>query len=155
VLLATNTGQCVSVNQMISTQVGFIAQLKGTLTKKCCTAATVFVKHYSRLKYIHLMTSSPLKNNGSQRSLQTLCRAAQRLHPPLPLRQRTICRQRLQEQLQCKGVATHLVWGQHPLPKWHFRESHQRSLKECTRAAPPCVPTMAGRHPLSPLAICS
>ncbi len=35
---------------------GFIAQLKGTLTKKCYTAATVFVDHYSRLKYIHLMT---------------------------------------------------------------------------------------------------
>jgi hypothetical protein len=35
---------------------GFIPQLKGTLTKKCYTAATVFVNHYSRLKYIHLMT---------------------------------------------------------------------------------------------------
>jgi hypothetical protein len=41
---------------MISTQVGFIAQLKGSLTKKRYTAATVFVDHYSRLKYIHLMT---------------------------------------------------------------------------------------------------
>jgi hypothetical protein len=41
---------------MISTQVGFIAQLKGTRTKKRYTAATVFVGHYSRLKYIHLMT---------------------------------------------------------------------------------------------------
>jgi hypothetical protein len=37
-------------------QVGLIAQLKGTLTKKRYTAATVFVDHYSRLKYIHLMT---------------------------------------------------------------------------------------------------
>jgi hypothetical protein len=37
-------------------QVGFIAQLKGTLTKKRYTAATVFVDHYSRLKYVHLMT---------------------------------------------------------------------------------------------------
>jgi hypothetical protein len=37
-------------------QVGFIAQLKGTLTKKRYTAATVFVDHYSWLKYIHLMT---------------------------------------------------------------------------------------------------
>ena len=37
-------------------QVGFIAQLKGTLTKKRYTAATFFVDHYSRLKYIHLMT---------------------------------------------------------------------------------------------------
>jgi hypothetical protein len=32
VLVATKAGQCVSVDQLISTQVGFIAQLKGTLT---------------------------------------------------------------------------------------------------------------------------
>ncbi len=37
-------------------QVGFIAQHKGTLTKKRYTAAPIFVDHYSRLKYIHLMT---------------------------------------------------------------------------------------------------
>ncbi len=49
-------GQCVSVDQLVSMQVGFIAQLKGTLTKKCYTAATVFADHYSWLKYIHLMT---------------------------------------------------------------------------------------------------
>ncbi len=42
-------------------QVGFIAQLKGTLTKKRYTAATVFVDHYSRLKYIHLMTKLTLE----------------------------------------------------------------------------------------------
>ncbi len=36
-------------------QVGFIA-LKGSLTKKPYSAATVFVDHYSKLKYIHLMT---------------------------------------------------------------------------------------------------
>jgi len=42
---------------MISTQVGFIAQLKGSLTKKWYKCATIFVDHYSRLQYIHLMTS--------------------------------------------------------------------------------------------------
>jgi hypothetical protein len=56
VFVATKSGQCVSIDQMILAQVGFIAQLKGTLTKKRCTAATVFVNHYLRLKYIHLMT---------------------------------------------------------------------------------------------------
>jgi hypothetical protein len=35
VFVATKAGQCVSVAQLISTQVGFISQLKGTLTKKC------------------------------------------------------------------------------------------------------------------------
>jgi len=53
---ATAPGQIVSVDQMISTQVGFIAQLKGSLTKKRYTAATVFTEHYSHLQYIHLMT---------------------------------------------------------------------------------------------------
>ncbi len=56
VFVATKAGQCVSVDQLISTQVGFITQLKGTLTKKRYMAATVFVDHYSWLKYIHLMT---------------------------------------------------------------------------------------------------
>jgi hypothetical protein len=41
---------------MILMQVGFIAQLKGTPSKKCYTAATIIVDHYSKLKYIHLMT---------------------------------------------------------------------------------------------------
>jgi hypothetical protein len=46
---------------MISTQVGFIAQLKGGLAKKGYTAALVFTDHYSRLQYIHLMTRLTLQ----------------------------------------------------------------------------------------------
>ncbi len=45
VFMVTKAGQCVSVDQLISTEVGFIAQLKGTLTKKRYTAATVFIDH--------------------------------------------------------------------------------------------------------------
>ena len=36
---------------------GFYAQLKGKLTTKQYTAATIFVDHFSRLHYVHLMTS--------------------------------------------------------------------------------------------------
>jgi hypothetical protein len=54
--MATKAVQCVIVDQLISTQMGFIAQLKGAFTKKRYTAATVFMNHYSRLKYVHLMT---------------------------------------------------------------------------------------------------
>ena len=56
VFKATKPGQCVSVDQMISTQVGFFAQLKGRLTKKRYCAATIFVDHFSGYKYTHLMT---------------------------------------------------------------------------------------------------
>ena len=52
---ATKPGECVSVDQMISTHVGFIAQLKGKLTRDRYKAATIFVDHYSRLRFVHLM----------------------------------------------------------------------------------------------------
>jgi hypothetical protein len=38
---------------MTSTEVGFFAQLKGKLTKKCYKRATVFVDHFSRLQFVH------------------------------------------------------------------------------------------------------
>ena len=57
IFIATAPGQVVSVDQMVSTHPGFIAQITGRLTKRRYTAATVFVDHYSRLKYVHLMES--------------------------------------------------------------------------------------------------
>jgi len=51
---ATKPGEVVSVDQMQSTAVGFIAQLKGRLTTKRYTCATVFVDHYSRYRFVHL-----------------------------------------------------------------------------------------------------
>ena len=57
VFTATKPGQCVSVDQMISTQVGFFAQLKGRLTKNRYRAATIFVNHFSGYKYAHMMTN--------------------------------------------------------------------------------------------------
>ena len=43
---ATYPGECVSVDQM-----------EGRLTIKRYKAATVFVDHYSRLRYVHVMSS--------------------------------------------------------------------------------------------------
>ncbi len=54
VFIATKPGECISVNQMTSTEVGFYAHMKGKLTKKCYRCATVFVDHYSRLRFVHL-----------------------------------------------------------------------------------------------------
>jgi hypothetical protein len=49
VFVATKPGECISVDQMTSTEVGFYAQLKGKLTKKRYKCATVFVNHFSHL----------------------------------------------------------------------------------------------------------
>ena len=54
VTIVTQPGQCVSVDQLESPVPGFIAQLKGKLTKSRYRAATVFVDHASRLGYVHL-----------------------------------------------------------------------------------------------------
>ena len=53
---ATKPGKCVYIDQMISAQVGFIAQLNGKLTKKRYKAATIFIDHFSRLQHVCLMT---------------------------------------------------------------------------------------------------
>jgi hypothetical protein len=50
----TRPGDCLSIDQLESPTPGFVAQLKGALTKKQYRAATVFVNHASRLSYIHL-----------------------------------------------------------------------------------------------------
>jgi hypothetical protein len=55
VFVATKPGECVSVDHMVSTQTGFFAQLKGKLTSKCYCAASIFVDHFSRLRFVHLM----------------------------------------------------------------------------------------------------
>jgi hypothetical protein len=50
-------GECVSVDQMESSTLGFIGQLKGALTKRRYKAATVFVDHFSDFTFIHLQES--------------------------------------------------------------------------------------------------
>jgi hypothetical protein len=64
VFIATKPGECVSVNQMMSTKVGFCAQLKGKLNKKHYKCTTVFVNHYSCLHFVHLQL-----DNGSAKTL--------------------------------------------------------------------------------------
>jgi hypothetical protein len=55
VFIGTNPGECVSINHMISTHVGFFSQLKGELTSKRYRAASIFVDHFSHLRFVHLM----------------------------------------------------------------------------------------------------
>jgi hypothetical protein len=59
VFAVTKPGECISVDQMTSTEVGFYAQLKGKLTKKRYTCATVFVSHFGHIQFSNsnLMTS--------------------------------------------------------------------------------------------------
>jgi hypothetical protein len=49
VFIASKPGECVFVDQMVSTEVRFFAQMKGRLTKRCYRCATIFVDHCSRL----------------------------------------------------------------------------------------------------------
>jgi hypothetical protein len=55
---ATTPGEGVSVDQMESRAVGFVAQLKGRLTRGRYWVATIFVDHYSRIGYVQLQKDS-------------------------------------------------------------------------------------------------
>jgi hypothetical protein len=53
----------VSIDNMVSTHVGFFAQLKGALTKKRYKAASIFVDHFLHLRFIHLMQDQSLEES--------------------------------------------------------------------------------------------
>jgi hypothetical protein len=57
VFIATKPGECVSVDQMASTEVGFFVQMKGKLTKRCYRCAMIFVNHCSRLRFVCLQVN--------------------------------------------------------------------------------------------------
>jgi hypothetical protein len=72
VFIATKLGECISVEQMTLTEVGFYAQMKGKLTKKQYRCATVFVDHYSRLRFVHLQVDdSSVKTAAAKRAFET------------------------------------------------------------------------------------
>ena len=56
--LAKKAGDVVSVDQLESSVAGLVPQVKGILTTRRYTAATVFVDHFSSLTYVHLMEST-------------------------------------------------------------------------------------------------
>jgi hypothetical protein len=68
VFIATKPGECVSVDQMASTEVGFFAQMKGKLTKRRYRCATIFVDHFSHLRFVHLQI-----NDTSAETLGAKC----------------------------------------------------------------------------------
>ena len=72
VCVATKPGECVSVNQMTLTELGFFAQLKGKLTKKRYRCAMIFVNHFSRLRFVHLQVDDSLvKTVAAKRAFET------------------------------------------------------------------------------------
>jgi len=54
--VATRPGECVSFDQMESTVPGFIAQMKGNLTKNKYHHATVFIDHYLEYGFVYFHT---------------------------------------------------------------------------------------------------
>ena len=51
-------GACVSVDQLVSSQPGLLAQLSGHLTRRRVTCATIFKDHFSDFIFCHLQCSS-------------------------------------------------------------------------------------------------
>jgi len=54
----TGPGAVVGVDQLISSTLGFIGQMRGILTQKRYTVSTVFVDYYSGYSYVHFQLST-------------------------------------------------------------------------------------------------
>jgi hypothetical protein len=64
------------VDQLISSVLGLIAQMRGWLTRKGYTAATIFVDHYSRLSYIYLQQGTKqAKTLEAKRAFEVFARS--------------------------------------------------------------------------------
>jgi hypothetical protein len=68
VFITTKPGGCISLDQMASTEVGFFAQMKGKLSKRRYRCTTIFVDHFSRLRFVHLQI-----NDTSAETLGAKC----------------------------------------------------------------------------------
>ncbi len=72
VFIATKPGECVSINQTTSTEVGFYVQMNRKITKKHYRCATVFIDHYSRLCVVHLQVdNSSVKTVAAKHAFKT------------------------------------------------------------------------------------
>ena len=71
---ATEPGQIVSIDQLESNTPGFIAHLKGHLTRKRYRVATIFVDHHSRMSYVHLQRSTSSEETvEAKRAFESFC----------------------------------------------------------------------------------
>ena len=50
-------GDCVSVDQLESRTPGFIGVMRGFVTRRRYTSATIFIDHFSDLSYVHMQKS--------------------------------------------------------------------------------------------------
>jgi len=144
VFITTKPGECVSVDQMASTEVGFFAQMKGKLTKRRYRCATIFVDHYSRLRFVCLQIDDS--------SVETL--AAKRTFETFPAEHGVKILHYHRDNGRFHEKTAHLLRRECPLPKWHCRALHPRSLGEHAQAVAPRTRSLAAGSALCPMAIC-
>jgi hypothetical protein len=130
VFIATKPGECDSVDQMTSTEVEIFAQLKGTLTMRRYRCATIFVDHFSRLRFVNLQSDDSSEETiEAKRACETFAAEhgmqIQHYHCDNGRFYDNAFKQ------ACHDVRQqHLLWRQCPFPKRHCRALHPRPLGE-------------------------
>jgi hypothetical protein len=155
VFIATKPGECVSVNQLTSTEVGFYAQMKVKLTKKRYRCATVFVDHYSCLRFVHLQVDdSSVKTITAKCAFKTFAAKhgvkIQHYHCDNGWFSDNAFKQACHKQRQ---QATHLLWRKCSLPKWHCQALHPQPLGEHAQATAAHLRLLVAGSELHALAI--
>ena len=72
----TKPGECVSIDQLESHTPGFLGVLRGFITKKRYTCATIFVDHYSGFTFYYPQCSTNTEETlKAKRSFEAYCRS--------------------------------------------------------------------------------
>jgi hypothetical protein len=156
VFVAMRPGECVSVDHMVSTQQGFYTQSKGKLIIKRYRATSVFVDHFSRLQFVHLMQDLS-SNKMVKAKLAFECFttkhgvAIKHYH----CNNGRFADNTFQAVVQTRTTTTHLLWSQCPLPKWYRRASDRGPVQKCPKTTATRATLVAGGSARHTMAICS
>ncbi|KAL7476041.1 hypothetical protein ACHAW6_001927 [Cyclotella cf. meneghiniana] len=110
VFVATYPGQCTSADQFQSTQVGFIAQLKGKLPPNDTNMAPSLLVIFTIAVCLLHDRLIFCANAQGKTSVQTVCKQMRRQNLPLSLQQQPFCQQCLQTACRATTANTQLLW---------------------------------------------
>eukprot|EP00978_Attheya_sp_CCMP212_P046053 scaffold371918_cov32-Attheya_sp.AAC.1 len=119
---------------MESPTAGFVAQMKGKLTKGRYKYATICIDHYSRQGFVYLQRSlSSSETLESKRAFERHSRQhgvqIMHYHADNGRFADNLFRNNVTEKGQ---TISYCGWGQCTLAKWHCREAHSRSNRSGT-----------------------
>lgn len=151
---ATQPSQRVSVDQLISTQHGFIAQFKGRLTNHSYRGAIILVNHFSWPWPLHQFSyvTDVKRDNPNKNDLWKVCSMVFRLSNTMNI---MIAVWTMHSSVTVKKTINFYIFlSQCPLPKWNCQKSHQVCSRTSQKVLASCYQLMDKSNEFELVSLC-